>query len=128
MKILKSTDLVRISTTTEQPIHVTISPMTSAIKMDIASKTKIVKGEEVPDHQAQAAICVKHCIKKIEGVKNYDDSDYVPTFIDGVLDDNSVDDILSLLSDSALILPVILASNKNLSAIKDVEIAVNPKS
>jgi hypothetical protein len=128
MKILKNTDVIKLSLKTAEPIAVFISPLTVAQKMDIASKTKMVKGEEISDSSTQALLGVKYCVKKIEGVFNHDGSDYSPDMIDGVLTDNAADEILGLLSESDLLMPLIMASNKNLSKIEGVEIEVNPKS
>jgi hypothetical protein len=127
MKILKSTDVIKLTPTTENPFSVFVSPLTVAQKLEVASKVKMVKGEEVSDSQAQAFLCIKYCVKDLEGVKNYDDSEYKPDVIDGVLTDSAADDIMSLLADAGLILPVIMSANKTLSGLKDVSIEVNPK-
>lgn len=128
MKILKCTDLIKITPKTEDAFSVTIKPLSVSEKMEVASKVKMHKGEEVADNQAQALLCVKYAVKKIEGVKNHDGTDYEPTFLNGVLEESSADDILSLLSDTNLLVPVILSANKNINNLQNVEIEVNPKS
>ena len=128
MKILKCTDLIKITPKTEDPFSVTIKPLSVSEKMEVASKVKIHKGEEIADNQAQALLCIKYAVKKVEGIKNHDGSDYEPTFSEGILDESSADDILSLLSDTNLLIPVILSANKNINNLQNVEIEVNPKS
>jgi hypothetical protein len=127
LKILKSTDKIRLTTGTEEPISVTIRPMTVSQKIEIASKVKIIKGNEIQDHNAQALLCIKFCLLEISGVQNYDGSGYALEFVDGYLSDSCADDIMSCLSESSLLLPVVLGSNKNLGAITGVTIEVNPK-
>jgi hypothetical protein len=127
MKILKCSDLIKLTPQTENKFSITVKPLSVSEKMEVASKTKMNKGEEVPDNQAQALLCIKYAVKKIEGIKNHDDSEYEPTFIDGVLDESSADDILSLLSDTSLLVPVILSANKNINQLQGVEVEVNPK-
>jgi len=126
MKILKTTDKIKI-TVPESAVSVTISPLTAAQKIEIASKMKIVKGDEIPDFQAQALLCVKYCVKDVEGIENYDGTKYVLEKEGEHLTDSCADDVISALADSELILPVTLAANKSISKIKDVQVEVNPK-
>jgi len=127
MKILKCTDIIRLTVESESPISVFLKPLSVAEKIDIASKVKMVKGEEIADYQAQAFLCIKYSLVKIEGVETYDGEIYEPTIIDGKIEDSSVDDIVNMLSEVSLILPYIQAANKNLSSIKGVKVDVNPK-
>ena len=127
MKILKCTDIIKITTPTEEPVSVYLSPLSVSQKMELSSKMKMVKGEEIADSQAQAFLCIKYCIKKIEGVQNYDGTEYVPEMDGTTLSDSSVDDIMTVLSEASLVLPVILAANKTITGLKDVTVEVNPK-
>lgn len=128
MKILKNSDLVKITTNTETPFSVYISPLTIAAKIEVAGKVKMIKGVEVADNQAQAFLCVKYCVKKIEGVETYDGEAYELTMQDGVMADECVDDVLSLLASEQLVYPMVMAANKTISGLKDVTVEVNPKS
>ena len=128
MKILKCTDVIKLTTDTEEPISVHVSPLSVAHKIEISSKMKMEKGEEIPDNQAQAFLCIKYSVKKLIGLTNYDDTAYEPVMDGDFLSDSSVDDILSTLAESKLVLPVMLAANKSIAGIKDVKVEVNPKS
>jgi hypothetical protein len=135
MKILKCTDTIKLTIDpkiegeSEGSFSVIVKPLSVTEKIDISSKVKIVKGEEIPDNQMQALLCVKYCVKDVLGVTNHDDTPYKVEFCeDGTLTDSSADDIISLLSDTALLAPVVLAANRSLSNIKGVEVQVNPKS
>lgn len=137
MKILKCTDTIKLTINPKieneseesSSFSVIVKPLSVNEKMEISSKVKIVKGEEVPDNQMQALLCVKYCVKDVLDVKNHDGTPYKPDFFDdGTLTDSSADDIISLLSDTSLLAPVVLAANRSLSNIKGVEVQVNPKS
>lgn len=130
MKILKTTDRVKLSIP-DSTVSVTIAPLTSGQKIEIASKMKMEKGESVPDYNQQGMLLVKYAVKNIHGVTDYEGKEYSLDFSDEnnlELTDSCVEDITSVLSDSDLILPVTLAANKVLSKIKDVKVEVNPKN
>jgi hypothetical protein len=129
MKILKCSDRIKITVKTEEPFSVIVKPLSVSEKIELSAKVKIVKGEEIPDNQLQALLCVKSCVKGIEGVENHDGTPYELKFLeDGTLDEASADDIISMLSDTSLLAPVILAANRSLNQISGVEVEVNPKS
>lgn len=131
MKILKCTDTIKLTVNSEasESFSVIVKPLSVNEKIEISSKVKIVKGEEIPDNQMQALLCVKYCIKEIQGVENHDGSPYVCEFgEDKYLTESCADDIISLLSDTSLLAPVVLAANRSLNHIKGVEVQVNPKS
>lgn len=128
MKILKCSDRIKLTVDAENPISVTIKPLSVSDKMEIASKSKIVKGEEVQDHNAQAFLCIKFAVVEISGVENYDGTEYKLEFNGDKLADHCVDDLVSCLSESGLLLPIVLGSNKNIGSITGVKVEVNPKS
>jgi hypothetical protein len=97
MKILKLSDRIEIKS---GEIKMLIAPLSLAQKIEIAGITKINGGELTGNQLEQAYKVVKYCLKGIEGLKCYDDSDYVPVFENGSLDDNSVDEIISSLSNT----------------------------
>lgn len=134
MKILKTTDRVKL-TLPDSLISVTIAPLTAAQKLEIASKMKIVKGEEVPDFNAQGFLCIKYAVKGIDGIEDYSGNKYELEFEDNSLDeskkvlkDSCADDVTSILHETELLLPMTYAANKALSKIKDVSVEVNPKN
>lgn len=129
MKILKTTDKVKL-TIPDSTISVVISPLSAKQKLEISSKMKMVKGEEIPDYNAQGMLLIKYSLKEVYGISDYEGNDYKLEFElngDG-LTENCVDDVSSILSESNLILPVTLAANKVLSKIENVKVEVNPKS
>lgn len=128
MKILRTTDRVRLTTKTEEPITVEISPLTNGQKIEISSKMRMVKGDEVPDFNSQATLCIKYCIKSIEGLTDYEGNEYKLEFDGEFLSESCADDLISVLAEAELILPMTLAANKSLKNIKNVEIEVVPKS
>lgn len=130
MKILKTTDRVKL-TLPDSLISVTIAPLTAAQKLEIASKMKIVKGEEVPDFNAQGFLCIKYAVKGIDGIEDYSGNKYELEFEDDskkALSDSCADDVTSILHETELLLPMTYAANKALSKIKDVFVEVNPKN
>lgn len=126
MNILKCTDRVKI-TLPDTLVSVVIAPLTTSQKIEIASKMKMVKGEEVPDFQAQALLCIKYCVKDVENFKNYDQTPYVLEKEGEHLTDSCADDIMTALSECDLILPLTLAANKSISKIQNVMVEVIPK-
>jgi hypothetical protein len=137
MKILKASDRVKVKI---GEITFLLAPMKMAQKLEINSLTRVVNGQEVNDGQAMLAFIVKHCVKGIEGVTDYEGNP-IQVQIDetGCLVDDSISDTLSILNESKNHINALLAMSKGTdpAKIKDyatgktitgVEVTINPKT
>lgn len=78
-------------------IRLLFSPLSFAQKTEINSYMRMEAGQEKSDPAKMAFLTVKYGVKAIEGCKLADGSDYKPKFQDdGILTDESTDDIMSL--------------------------------
>jgi hypothetical protein len=96
--------------------------------MEVASKTKIVKGEEVADFQKQAFLCLKYSICDVIGLKDYQGNDYKVSVTHDGLDDESTDDLVEFMSQNNLLANTYYAANKMLDKIEGVEVTILPKN
>ena len=121
---LKYKDMSDLST-----IEIILKPFSMSNKMEISSKVKIVGGEEVPDNTQQALLSLKYSIVDVKGLKDYSDNEYKLTFDEnGFIDDQTVDDLLTVFSEKNLLANIYYASNKMLDKIEGVEVTVAPKN
>jgi hypothetical protein len=130
MKILSIKDRISLKykdQEAQEEIEIVIRPLTVAQKMDISSKTRMVKGEEVADFQQQAYLCIKYAVVDVIGLTDSADQPYaVTTNIDG-LDDDTTDDLIEFMSQKNLLSSVYYAANKMLDKVDGVEVNVLPK-
>lgn len=112
---------------TLEEIEVIIRPLTVAQKMEIASKTRMVKGEEVADFQQQAYLCIKYAVCDIKGITDSSDQPYQVSFNGDHLDETTTDDLVEFMSQQNLLANTYYASNKMLDKIEGVEVNVLPK-
>lgn len=128
MKVLSLKDRIRITSKTEEgEIKVLIKPLSNAQKIELHSKTKMVKGEEIADLSKQGLLAIKFSIVEVQGLKHFDDSDFKLEFENDVLTDDCADDLLSAFQSANLLVPIYSCANKNLS-VEGVEVEVNPKN
>jgi hypothetical protein len=128
MKILSLKDRVRLTAKTDLgEVKVTLKPLSSSQKIELASKTKMIKGEEVQDFSQQAILAIKFCVFEVEGFKHHDDSQFELEYENGVLTDDCADDLLSAFQEANLLIPIYSCANKNLK-VEGVEVEVNPKN
>jgi hypothetical protein len=73
-----------------------LAPLSNFQKSEIASFSKTKSGNEVFDLFKAQHYYVKYAVKGIEGVKNYDDSDYKLEFEGDFLSDGCVSEIFSM--------------------------------
>jgi len=128
MKVLSLKDRIRLTSKTEEgEIKVTIRPLSNAQKIQLASKTIMDKGNEIPDFSEQALLAIKFSVVEVLGLKHFDDSDFKLDFESEVLTDECADDLLSAFQSANLLVPIYSCANKNLS-VEGVEVEVNPKN
>jgi hypothetical protein len=132
MKILSLKDKISLKhkdMASDSTIEVILKPFSMANKMEIASKVKIVNGEEVPDDTQQALLSLKYSIVDVKGIKDYSGNDYKLSFDENeLIDDQTVDDLLTVFSEQNLLANIYYASNKMLDKIEGVEVSVLPKN
>ena len=81
-------------------VAVVISPLSGRQKLEMTSLLKqSPEGKLMVDRAAQELYLIKHTLKEISGVKDYDGNDYVLSFESGknVLTDECADEVLGLL-------------------------------
>lgn len=96
-----------------------ISPLSSAQKLEIISQVKMSSGKEVHDYTKQALLSIKHGVKKVEGLKCFDGSEYELEFDEsGSLTDDSVSELLQMEGSDKLI----IVCSTLLNQIKEVNL------
>lgn len=93
MKILRLKDRLKI---TVGDVKFWISPINAIQKKEIAGCTKMQGGKETFDLFAAQMLYLKYGLKKIEGIKDYNDKDYELEFDGDYLSDESVSEIMTL--------------------------------
>lgn len=128
MKILSVKDRISMKQKTESgEIEVKIRPLTVSQKMEISSKTKMVKGEEIADFQQQAYLCIKYAVCDISGLTDSHDQPYQISFDGDYLDDTTTDDLVEFMSQQNLLANTYYIANKMLDKVDGVEVSVLPK-
>lgn len=128
MKVLSLKDRIRITSKTDEgEIKVTLKPLSNAQKIELHSKTKMVKGEEIADLGKQGLLAIKFSVCEVTGLKHYDESEFILEFDNDVLTDDCADDLLSAFQSANLLVPIYSCANKDLS-VEGVEVEVNPKN
>jgi acylphosphatase len=137
MKILRATDKVKVKIGT---ISFTVSPLKQAQKLELTGMVKAVKdGGEVADIQARLSYVVKHCVKGVEGVLDFDDKPINVAFDDtGALTEDSHAEMMTVVNSSTehLLSMMKIAGGQHPGEIVDMvtgkklkgaEVVVNPK-
>ena len=112
---------------TLEEVEFIIRPLTVSQKMEVASKTKMVKGEEVADFQKQAFLCIKYAIVDVKGLTDTEGNPYLVTSTTDGLDDETTDDLVEFMSQNNLLANAYYAANKMLDRVEGVEVSVLPK-
>ena len=92
-KILKMSDRINL---TVGDITFVIAPLNYLRKQELASCTKIVKGEEHYDLLKSQALYIKYALKDIKGLEDYEGNEYKLSFEGDCLTDDCVSEILNL--------------------------------
>lgn len=92
-KILRTTDIIRFEV---GEVKFGISPLSVEKKSLVSGATRLVGGEYVHDLVTAQQIFIKHSLKELSGVQDYDGNEYVLEFENGSLTDECVDDIFNL--------------------------------
>lgn len=122
-KILRMSDRLHLKI---DDITFVIAPLNYFRKQELASCTKIVKGEEHFDLVKSQALYIKYALKEVIGLKNYDDSDYELEFEGDCLTDDCVSEILNLEQREKLNISAwqLLNGVKELENVEGVELEV----
>lgn len=92
-KILKMSDRIHLKI---DEITFVIAPLSYMQKQELASCTKIIKGEEHYDLLRAQALYIKYGLKDVIGIEDYDGNEYKLEFEGDYLSDNCVSEVLSL--------------------------------
>ena len=92
-KILKIKDRVKLII---GEVTFTLSPLNYMQKQDLAECTRIIDGNEVFDLLRAQVFYIKHALKGIEGVEDYNGDKYELEFENDSLTDECVSEILCL--------------------------------
>lgn len=98
MKILRLTDLVLIEYSN---LKIKVSTLTASQRSEVASAITVFGGVERIDNQKSAMLTIKHSVKEIEGLENFDGTPYVLSFDDSLktsLTENCAVELLNLFS------------------------------
>lgn len=95
MKIARLTDRFKIKM---EGVTVTVSPLSGRQKLEMTSMIKQREdGKLYIDKASQELYLVKHSVKAIEGLTDYDEKDYVLHFDGDSLSDDCAEEILGFL-------------------------------
>ena len=92
-KILRLTDRVSLKL---GDVTFILSPLSNDRKLEIGSCTSTVKGEQVFDHGRAQHLYIKHSLKEVRGLEEYDGSTYELEFEGECLSDDCVSEIFML--------------------------------
>jgi hypothetical protein len=130
MKILSVKDRIKIKhkdLDLKEEIEIIVRPLTVSQKMEISSKTKMVKGEEIADFQQQAYLCIKYAVCDIIGLTDSHGEPYKVSLDGEFLDDTTTDDLVEFLSQQNLLANTYYVANKMLDKAEGVEVSILPK-
>lgn len=95
MRISRLSDRFKIKL---EGVTVTVAPLSGRQKLEMTSMIKQKEdGKLYLDKPAQEHYLIKHSVKKIEGLKDYDGQDYVLHFDGDSLSDDCAEEVLSFL-------------------------------
>lgn len=126
MKILRMTDRITVEA---KGVTVTIAPMNHQVKTEVLGMIKVVGGKEVADVGGQTVKAIKHCVKRIDGLEDFNGQEYAVTLDDqGNLTDDCVSEVIAALSDVTLATAMANAAMGAVTTMpKGVEIKINGK-
>lgn len=101
LKVYKTSDRIPVKI---GDVVVKVSPLTYQQKIDISNCTKTVGGQEIFDATRSAFLAIKFCVKEVSGVVYADGSKFELEFEDGVLKDDTVDEIMNMEINANLIM------------------------
>jgi len=93
VKILRLSDRVKVKM---GKISFLLAPLSNDRKREVSSCTTIKGGEAVFDYAMAQHLYIKYSLKKIEGVKTYDNENYELDFEGDSLTDDCVSDVFNL--------------------------------
>jgi hypothetical protein len=131
MKVLSVKDRIKLKYKTQDgDVFVIIKPLKHSQKMEINSLQRNIGGELIDDHLGQTYLSLKYSIDNVEGLKNYDGSDYVLEFdqITGELSDDSVEDLVPALQSLNCLHHTFYAANRLVENLEGVEFEIVPKN
>jgi len=85
-----------------EELEFTIAPLSRAHKIEITSCSKVIDGETVPDLLEMQHLYLKYGLKEVKGVQYHDGEDFVLSFENGHLTDESVSEISNIPQKSKL--------------------------
>lgn len=78
-------------------ISIKVAPLSYLQKMEVQEKmTKAVNESDMKYAMEGTILAIKYAVKAVSGLKNADGSDYELTFDEGMLSQESIDDLLNL--------------------------------
>lgn len=96
-----------------------VSPLSYGQKMELASCSSTVSGEQKIDGQKFATLLMKFSIKEVEGITNFDGTPYVISFDkDGTLSQDSLDELLQIEQSAS----VLKAATHLFTSMSDYEV------
>lgn len=85
-------------------IKLWVSPLSYGQKMELASCSTMVSGEQKIDGQKFATLLIKFSIKEVEGITNFDGTPYELSFDkDGTLSQDCLDELLQIEQSAAIL-------------------------
>jgi hypothetical protein len=95
MKILRLEDRFKINL---NGVIITVAPLAGRQKLEMTSMIRQhPDGKLYLDKPSQELFLIKHSVKSVEGLKDYDDQDYALEFEGNELSDNCAEELLSFL-------------------------------
>lgn len=113
-KILRMSDRIHLKI---DDVTFELAPLSFSRKQELASCTRIVKGEEHYDLLRAQFLYIKYSLKKISGVFDYDGTEYTLSFEGDSVTDECVSEIMNLDQRNKLT----VSAWQILNGIKDLE-------
>lgn len=125
MKVLRLTDVVTLK---HEGVEVDFTPLRYDVSLELNQMVTVVAGRSVVDSGKQTAMMIKHSVKDIRGLTDYDGKAIEIKAVNGMLSDDDVSTAISVLVRTRFIEPISYISCSSVPKNFDgVEIQINGK-
>jgi hypothetical protein len=126
MKVLRKSDRVKFKI---EKVEFTIAPLSYRDRIELSTSTKNAAGETVTNYLEQTLLLIKKCLKKVDGLKDYEGNDYILEF-NGIetnsaeLTDDCADELLMCFQNSKAVTALVQSSMGNTEDVDGVKFTV----